>query len=381
MEKVGAFTERATAEGEWRPGDPATGLQATPMLSAYFNMLQRELLAVLSSAGEEPDIERESQIAESIKKLAGYNVTTITSSDSPAPINDRSGMILVDATNGPVVVQMPLASNSKGASYGVFRLDSSEHDVTVIPATGDSIEGLPELSVKPLDQRSLWSAGGNIWRRMEPKASTEQAGMLQFASLEEHQAGESTEKAANPAGVRAMLNASAYEFEAIGKPFVVFDHLPGVELPSNEGSAKFVKLTAGETGAGGYNEGLLINETVATSNGRVVATAEIAGGPNQGGIVHLLNTEGRHVRPGENSGAVAFDQMQQITGSFESMRRQGIGNGAFTPGSKSTQGIWSNGSAAYSGRTDFDSADSPGARTGSYTEVMHIEGTAMLRIE
>ena len=56
MEKVGAYTERATAEGEWRPGDPATGQQATPMLSAYFNMLQREMLAVLSDVGVVPDI-------------------------------------------------------------------------------------------------------------------------------------------------------------------------------------------------------------------------------------------------------------------------------------------------------------------------------------
>lgn len=70
MEKVGAFTQRATAEGEWRPGDPATGQQATPMLADYFNMLQRELLAVLADAGIQADIEDESQLAAAINAIA-----------------------------------------------------------------------------------------------------------------------------------------------------------------------------------------------------------------------------------------------------------------------------------------------------------------------
>lgn len=230
---------------------------------------------------------------------------------------------------------------------------------------------------------------GRLSEAIRRAASESRPGMVRFASLEEHKAGESTEKATNPAGVRAMLNASAYEFEAIGKPFVVFDHLPGVELPSNEGSATFVKLTAGETGPGGYNEGLLINETVATSNGRVVATAEIAGGPNQGGIVHLLNTEGRYIRPGENSGAVEFDQMQRITAdsgaadisSADSTYRAWGGAFSGTYQGTSQRNSYGGNGIGRNYFVRFDSADSPGARTGSYTEVMHIEGTAMLRIE
>ena len=66
MEKVGAYTERATAEGEWRPGNPATGQQATPMLAEYFNMLQRELLAVLENVGIELDSANDAQLLEAI---------------------------------------------------------------------------------------------------------------------------------------------------------------------------------------------------------------------------------------------------------------------------------------------------------------------------
>lgn len=70
MEKVGAFTERVTSEGEWRNGDPASNVRATPMLAAYFNMLQRELLNVLADAGLEPDIEDETQLAQAMNAIA-----------------------------------------------------------------------------------------------------------------------------------------------------------------------------------------------------------------------------------------------------------------------------------------------------------------------
>lgn len=68
MEKVGAFTERATDTGEWRGGNPASGLQATPMLADYFNMLQRELLAVLADAGIAPDVLDDGQLAQAIQQ-------------------------------------------------------------------------------------------------------------------------------------------------------------------------------------------------------------------------------------------------------------------------------------------------------------------------
>lgn len=88
MEKVGAFTQRATAEGEWRPGDPATGQQATPMLADYFNMLQRELLAVLADAGIQADIEDESQLAAAINAIADRRSLTRVSGISVITVEE-----------------------------------------------------------------------------------------------------------------------------------------------------------------------------------------------------------------------------------------------------------------------------------------------------
>jgi len=70
MEKVGAYTDRVTTEGEWRAGDPSTNTRATPMLSDYFNMLQRELLNVLSDAGITPDQADEAQLKQAINNIA-----------------------------------------------------------------------------------------------------------------------------------------------------------------------------------------------------------------------------------------------------------------------------------------------------------------------
>lgn len=70
MEKIGAYTDRVTSENEWRNGDPAANIRATPMVAAYFNMLQRELVNVLTDAGIEPDISDESQLAAAINAIA-----------------------------------------------------------------------------------------------------------------------------------------------------------------------------------------------------------------------------------------------------------------------------------------------------------------------
>lgn len=71
MEKVGAYTDRVTEDGEWRSGNPATGQQATPMLAAYFNMLQRELAGVIEAAGLTLDAANDAQLVAAIRRLRG----------------------------------------------------------------------------------------------------------------------------------------------------------------------------------------------------------------------------------------------------------------------------------------------------------------------
>jgi len=102
----------------------------------------------------------------------------------------------------------------------------------------------------------------------------------------------------------------------IGQPFPVWDHLTGAGTPNNSGSSKFVRLTAGQSGAGGFNESLLINESVSGSAPLVEATAEIATGPMSGATVPLLNTEGSFARPGTSSGTLQQFAVPRVQGSY-----------------------------------------------------------------
>lgn len=170
--------------------------------------------------------------------------------------------------------------------------------------------------------------------------------------------------------------------ERIGRPFPVQDDL-SASVPSNDGDARFIKLTAGQDGAGQYNEGLLTGESVSGSAPLVVATAVIddPDSPMNGQTVHLLNTERRYLMPGESPGTVANDQMQQITGFWES---SAFGDGFADSGAMSIGGAVGKNAADPSTRdgtrVDFDSADSPNARTGDHTDVKHLEVTMYMRI-
>lgn len=85
--------------------------------------------------------------------------------------------------------------------------------------------------------------------------------------------------------------------------------------PKNDPRFRYVLCTAGEDGLGGYNEGILTDETVTGSAPLVnaVATVSLASSPFDGLTIHLINTEGRFVGAGESE-AFEDDSIQNITG-------------------------------------------------------------------
>tara|TARA_R110002012_G_scaffold223601_3_gene395563 strand:+ start:681 stop:1601 length:921 start_codon:yes stop_codon:yes gene_type:complete len=187
VEKVGAYTERATAEGEWRPGNPGTGQQATPMLSTWFNMLQRELINVVESAGIALDTADDAQLLEALSRLTARKVTTITAEDSPKALTvAEAGLVLIDATNGAVSVTLPSTLSNPGVSYRIARTDSANSNaVTINPYELDTIESEESLSIVVGDTRNLESDGkldGDWKRTMTPLASTAQAADKQNGS-------------------------------------------------------------------------------------------------------------------------------------------------------------------------------------------------------
>jgi hypothetical protein len=180
----------------------------------------------------------------------------------------------------------------------------------------------------------------------------------------------------------------------IGGTLTLPTHLAGVDVPpTNSSKFRYILLTAGLDGVGQYNETILTGETVTGSAPLVVATAVInlAASPIDGLTVNLLNSEGRYIKPGTTSGAVANDKMQRITGDTSTQSDQGvIRTDAAQPSGSDLKGAFSIGSNTYPFRVgtgtgtsrglDFDSANSPNARTGTSTDVKNIEYTYYMRV-
>jgi len=216
--------------------------------------------------------------------------------------------------------------------------------------------------------------------------------------------GTTAERPSSPEAGEIRFNTDENEFEGydgtqwdsivrgattpIGGYVFVQSNLTGAEAPDSE---THILLTAGEDGVGEYNQGKLTNESVSGSAPLVVATAEIADAesPMNGQTVQLVNTENRYLMPGTSPGAVAFDQMQQITGraSAQGLTRQftDIGDGRTDGVFNFSESPFNNANPRHSGarsvgELNFNSADSPDARTGDHTSPKNIEVTVYMRI-
>lgn len=120
MEKVGAYTDRTTEGGEWRSGNPASGQQATPMLSPYFNMLQRELVAVVESAGIVLDKDDDGQLLQAIRRLRGGAATNFGQwqwSDSLAGNPGAGCIALNNATPGSATTLFVTEASTEGVDF------------------------------------------------------------------------------------------------------------------------------------------------------------------------------------------------------------------------------------------------------------------------
>lgn len=111
--------------------------------------------------------------------------------------------------------------------------------------------------------------------------------------------------------IDAMM-AVGWGFMPIGLWLPLADHLTGVSAPPTDKPYRFIKLSAGLTGSGAYNNGCLTSESVSGSAPLVSATAVIslAGSPMNGQTVRLINTERRFVRGYDTAGTVMDDALQ-----------------------------------------------------------------------
>ncbi|MBU0809605.1 MAG: phage tail protein [Gammaproteobacteria bacterium] len=154
MEKVGAYTERATEIGEWRPGNPGLGQQATPMLAAYFNMLQRELVGVVEKAGLELDPEDDGQLLRAIRG----GITTLAA--DTALTASHAGLLLLDASGGNRLITLPASNAALGViDVIVRRTDNTGNRLKVQADGADKIKFHTHLSAAGYGFLYLMGAG------------------------------------------------------------------------------------------------------------------------------------------------------------------------------------------------------------------------------
>ncbi|MFV2948585.1 hypothetical protein [Pseudomonas japonica] len=247
MEKVGAYTERTTADGEWQGGDVQSGLRATPMLAEYFNMQQRELVAVVKGAGLQLSKADEGQLLKAIKILAdqniefgkiinlpdsieGYGIKNALPNSNPLPGGDLdlhgAGYVFISSRFGSSVCQNVYWSGSDWVKHDVMKAavaitaqdgrayirtwpaGSLFHDTAlVLDASMEATASDLDAGVTP----SKWvSAAGlaNYFGRKIKSASETVAGICRFATLSEVVAGTSGFMAVAPAYLTAGFVAN-----------------------------------------------------------------------------------------------------------------------------------------------------------------------------
>ncbi len=183
-----------------------------------------------------------------------------------------------------------------------------------------------------------------------------------------------------------IVDPSGYNFLPIGVPIPVWDHLSITKPPNTGSGAIYIRLTAGQSGPGGYNQGLLRNETVSGSAPLVTATAviDLSDSPIYNQTVHLINTEEAFLRARTTSGELQMDQMQRITGKLKNIRSTTfVGEGMVSIESGSG-GNGTGGADIAPKNIVFDSANSPNARvsstTSGETRSKNVSATWYLRI-
>lgn len=148
------------------------------------------------------------------------------------------------------------------------------------------------------------------------------------------------------ADVDALLAAS-WALQPIGVPIALSTHIAGVVEPPTDQAYRYIKLTAGLTGAGQYNNGVLTSESVSGTAPLVLATAVISlsGSPLNGQTVDLINTERRFLRAYDTAGTKMMDafqghRMNNLDGAFWINKAGGVvgGGSSYNLGGTNTTG-------------------------------------------
>ena len=137
----------AGTPGYFTKGDPGAAVPATMPGQDWFNAVQEEMIAAIQAGGVTLDRTVQTQLRQSMRRLAGANVTAISASSATLTL-DQIGLVLVNAAGGSITLTLPAANALTSARYRIVRTDSAATTVTVQCGGSDAVDGATSLGLE-----------------------------------------------------------------------------------------------------------------------------------------------------------------------------------------------------------------------------------------
>ncbi|MDB1109699.1 phage tail protein [Pseudomonas extremaustralis] len=338
MEKVGAYTERVTASGEWQGGDVQSGLRATPMKADYFNMLQRELVAVVEGAGIALDKTDDNQLLQAIRRIRGGAAANFGPWAWSESLNGNPGQghLALNNANPTLATELRISETSADA-------EDFTQSLSLLRA-GDTITFQDQSAVLSYRFRVTNSGVDNGAYRSVPVRHLSGGGGLPVTN----------------AVVSVLLTLAGASDD--GLPVGSMIPMPKAGVPTG-----YLELDGSVQSSATYPDLFAYLGTTYNTGGESAGYFRL---PDSRGEFFRGWDHGRGVDAGRALGSAQLDQMQRITGKLSNINGGtafGDGEGSLKKTGSGVVAHTSSGGGSYPKDLEFDSATSPGARAGSET--------------
>lgn len=160
----------------------------TAVTEKDMNMLIWSLMEVVKAGGQAGVVFDETVpatykvLVKALKSAFGGNVTTVNFAASPFALTvNHAGVVLIDASGGNVVVNLPAANLIAGLNYVFRRTDTSGNTVTINRAGADTIdEGLTFFTLAPRAVQRIAADGVSKWPTVSPASSASRVGAIEW---------------------------------------------------------------------------------------------------------------------------------------------------------------------------------------------------------
>jgi len=173
MKKISAITETATSTGEFTDGSVASGVSPTILSAAWFNTIQRELVAVVEGAGLTLDSANDNQILAALNALyeAKGSLLPLAGGIMTGEIQSKSGNALrfisgdygfITRFDGANYYLMMTAKDDQSGTWNDLRPLSINAVTGTVTLSNTAVEGALEATGNITLGGSL-SAAGNVY--------------------------------------------------------------------------------------------------------------------------------------------------------------------------------------------------------------------------